>query len=314
MPHRKKMQWIMFSVFLTLFVIITLATVLALFAGVGHLSDIEKSFLLKTFIGEVSAVIIALFYSLFGMNKSQPTEETVQEVTQEERRPHPFCHSTLYSVIHNEKYIDDNHEYDLFSRQDLIDYDNGQYSSIRELKGKNTSDGDSIYLWHSEATKIPTKFSEIEVVAKDINTGEELFIEYDGDPNESSVIHPFKIYFQRPIHKDQEFHITYFISIKEENKLYQNKDTMSVSLTRLRYVKQVKFNVSLKFKPKSFSAEVFGRNHSRHHLGEDSCKLEENSTNNNICLFQGLPWPDYPYVIKASINEHPILLAINYQA
>lgn len=69
------MRLVMFWVFISLFVIVVLATLSLIFFGLGSPTPEERSLLFKVFIGEVGAAVVALFYSLFGLRKDvAPTE------------------------------------------------------------------------------------------------------------------------------------------------------------------------------------------------------------------------------------------------
>lgn len=67
--QRKKMKWILFWVFLTIYVIVTFLTILALFFNLGNLEVGYKSSLVATFIIETGAGIITLFYSIFSLKR-----------------------------------------------------------------------------------------------------------------------------------------------------------------------------------------------------------------------------------------------------
>ena len=314
--HEKAiMQWIMFIVFLALFTLITIGTGHALFFGGTELSQDERDFLMKTFFGEISAVVIALFYSLFGLTKS--SKNTDKQPANIDAQPslekHPFCNSSLYSIIYNPKYIDDKHEYDYVYRQDLIDYKTQEYQSIRELKGRNASETDSMFLWYSESTEIPTRFNDIKIVAKDLLSKEELLVEYDGDTNNSEIIHPFKIYFQRPLEPGHSFHIGYYMHIFEANKAVAQRGTMSMSLSRMKTVKHLQFNVCVNFKPKVYQVEVLEANKGKYNLNDSECHLEEYNPKTDLEKEYNLNWSGTPYVIRSRITSHPFLVAINYQ-
>lgn len=61
------MRAVMFWVFVPLFVVFCTFTTLAVFAGVGDLSEKARSTLFAVFIVEVGLVVIALFRSIFGL-------------------------------------------------------------------------------------------------------------------------------------------------------------------------------------------------------------------------------------------------------
>ncbi len=64
-----QMKWILFWVFIIIFVLVTLLTILALFFGLGNLSEEFHKPLFTTFIIETGIGIITLFFSLFGLRK-----------------------------------------------------------------------------------------------------------------------------------------------------------------------------------------------------------------------------------------------------
>jgi hypothetical protein len=71
--QEEKMKWIMFYVFLGLFVLAVLGTLGMVFFGFGTPTPDERSLMVKAFIGEIAAAVVALFYSLF---KLKPKHET----------------------------------------------------------------------------------------------------------------------------------------------------------------------------------------------------------------------------------------------
>ncbi len=64
------MKWILFSVFITLFSLAVFGTLSVVFLGFGTPTDAEREWLVKGLILEVSACVVALFYSIFGLKKS----------------------------------------------------------------------------------------------------------------------------------------------------------------------------------------------------------------------------------------------------
>lgn len=65
------MRWILFWIFVVLFLVIVVCTVLAVFFGIGSPSEAEKSLLFKGFLGEIGAAVVALFYAIFGIRRGQ---------------------------------------------------------------------------------------------------------------------------------------------------------------------------------------------------------------------------------------------------
>jgi hypothetical protein len=68
--HSESMRWVLFWVFVTLFVVIVVATLLTVFFHFGSPSESERKALFTAFIVEIAAAVFALFYSLFGLRKS----------------------------------------------------------------------------------------------------------------------------------------------------------------------------------------------------------------------------------------------------
>jgi hypothetical protein len=74
---QKRMRDIMFYVFISLFIALTILTILSLFFGLTKLKEKYESTLVTTFIIEVGAAVIALFYGLFGIKKKE-SPNTIQ--------------------------------------------------------------------------------------------------------------------------------------------------------------------------------------------------------------------------------------------
>ncbi len=74
MQSHDKMRWIMFLVFLILFVSATVCTLSAVFFQIGSPTDDERTLLLRVFVIEIAAAVIALFYSLFGLSRAKKVE------------------------------------------------------------------------------------------------------------------------------------------------------------------------------------------------------------------------------------------------
>lgn len=64
------MRWILFWVVTAAFVAILIPTILAVFFGVGNLTNEERSKLFSAFLLETAVAVFALFYSLFGLQKA----------------------------------------------------------------------------------------------------------------------------------------------------------------------------------------------------------------------------------------------------
>ena len=81
-----QMKWILFWVFLALFVLMVLGTLATVFLGFGSPTESERALMVKGLIIEVAASIVALFYSVFRLNKSpedldELQNEKIQEIS-----------------------------------------------------------------------------------------------------------------------------------------------------------------------------------------------------------------------------------------
>lgn len=71
--QNKRMRWILFYIFITIFVLIVAGTIATVFFGFGSPSPNERSLLFKIFIGEIGIAVLTLFRVLFGL-KRKPVE------------------------------------------------------------------------------------------------------------------------------------------------------------------------------------------------------------------------------------------------
>jgi hypothetical protein len=74
----ERMRWYIFWIFITLFVMASVLTILGLFFGVGNLSERHEDKLVLAFVIEVGVAVAALFYSLFGIKKSGESNAEAQ--------------------------------------------------------------------------------------------------------------------------------------------------------------------------------------------------------------------------------------------
>jgi uncharacterized membrane protein YccC len=73
------MRWIIFYVFLILYVTLVVFTILAVFFNVFVLPEEQEQVLFYAFITEIGAAIVALFYSLFEINRKKPTTQDIRK-------------------------------------------------------------------------------------------------------------------------------------------------------------------------------------------------------------------------------------------
>lgn len=73
------MRWIIFYVFLVLYVTLVVFTILAVFFNVFELPEGQEEVLFYAFITEIGAAIVALFYSLFEINRKKPAAPEISK-------------------------------------------------------------------------------------------------------------------------------------------------------------------------------------------------------------------------------------------
>jgi len=68
------MRWIVFYMSIALFIVVFVLTILTLFFELFEIPEKYMDSLFKLFIGETGLFVIALFYSLFGLNRAETRE------------------------------------------------------------------------------------------------------------------------------------------------------------------------------------------------------------------------------------------------
>ena len=154
--------------------------------------------------------------------------------------------------VYFEDEIDTMHKYTNVKRYDILDYDDKNYKSIRELYGINVSRKATLYIQYSESTEYKVSFNDIKIIAYDIVSGKKLKVECcHAAPDEKLNTHNFRVVFDKPLKPNQLFQIVYYIEFPHELEcLSQTKEIMSLSLVRIKKkIENVSFYVLLNFKP-----------------------------------------------------------------
>ena len=148
------------------------------------------------------------------------------------------------------EHMDTFHHYLELFRQDMLDYETGDFYSIRRLRGRNNSRRPSFDVPYRESSERKFTFDEAAVQAFDFRTREELEVEPE-IVDESSHTHPFRIRFPSAVAPGQTFDVVYNIRLPGElNELRGDSEVMSVSLVRITQgVAKLVFNVATNFKP-----------------------------------------------------------------
>jgi hypothetical protein len=153
--------------------------------------------------------------------------------------------------------IDSIHGYSLVERTDLLDYDVGDFVSIRRLTGTNQSDLLSASLVYSEASEKKISYSEIKIVAYDIKTRKPLIVESLDGEDIQMLRHGYRILFNEALSPNESFDIVYRIVLPGElSELSRHDEVMSISLARItRSIEKLRFNVCLNFRPRAVAME-----------------------------------------------------------
>lgn len=73
----KRMRWLLLIVFLFIYLITAILTLLAIFFQIGNLSQQYEGILISAFLVETAGAIAALFYALFGLRRQDETADGV---------------------------------------------------------------------------------------------------------------------------------------------------------------------------------------------------------------------------------------------
>jgi uncharacterized membrane protein YqhA len=71
------MRWIIFYVFMVLYVTLMVFTILAVFFNTFELPEEQEEVLFYAFITEIGVAVIALFYSLFEINRKRSPQQEI---------------------------------------------------------------------------------------------------------------------------------------------------------------------------------------------------------------------------------------------
>jgi SIR2-like domain len=148
-------------------------------------------------------------------------------------------------------HIDRIHRYSLVERTDLLDYESGDFVSVRRLTGTNESDLLSAHLIYSESSEHKLRFADVKITAFDAKTRDPLIVEPLDDRDLATYTHGYRILFVRPLSPGEHFDIVYSINLRGELlNLSPVNEIMSVSLARITgHIELLRFNVCLNFRP-----------------------------------------------------------------
>lgn len=201
-------------------------------------------------------------------------------------------------------HIDSTHRFTRVVRTDLLDYQSGDFFSLRRLVGVNVADTPSEGLVYAESSEAKLAFSATETKAFETETRRPLLVEPligDGKPR---FQHGFRVFFREPVDPGASFDITYAIRLPGELKvLSPDEEMMSIALVRWKHpVGRLEFNVVLNYEPLRVTAEELG------HDGEFAPLDARPSPTPYVPtewyeLDFDLPWSASPHVVSCVVDE-----------
>jgi NAD-dependent SIR2 family protein deacetylase len=223
---------------------------------------------------------------------------------------------TGLSLQVNPDHVDSTHRYLSIERTDLLDYESGNFVSLRRLHGTNLSERLSSYVVYSESSEKKLSFSQTDVRAYDVSTREPLAVEPFNEKSEMMFTHAFKIFFPNPISPEEEFDLVYRITLPGELQVLSSKnEIMSISLSRIaRQVEQLRFSVCLNFRPASASVECLDQEGSRVPLKGPAPRIGHYTPSAWYESSLDLSWSSPPYAIAWGCDlPDSKLYIINYR-
>jgi hypothetical protein len=153
-------------------------------------------------------------------------------------------------------HVDNAHHYSSVFRQDMLDYESGDFYSIRRLTGRNVSPNPTHGLLYRESSERKYCFEDAGVRAFDFATKQPLAVEPESPSRTLAHTHAFKILFKTPVQPGHPFDVIYNIRLPHElEDLARDVEIMSISLTRIALgPAKLAFNVVLDFQPTSVAA------------------------------------------------------------
>jgi NAD-dependent SIR2 family protein deacetylase len=214
-------------------------------------------------------------------------------------------------------HVDRIHRYTLVERTDLLDYPSGDFVSLRRLSGTNESDLLSAHVVYSESSERRLTFADVNVIAFDTTTREQLIVEPLSDRDVLMYTHGYRILFSRPLSPGESFDIVYRINLRGELRdLSPVDEIMSVSLARITHdIEQLRFNVCLNFRPRMVKVEC---------LDDQGSRVAGEGNPPTVGSFEptewyeerlNIEWLAEPSVIRwECLEPHSALYIINYHA
>lgn len=196
------------------------------------------------------------------------------------------------------------HRYDLIIRQDQLKLSGTDYNSFRILKGTNISKNNSSYLIYTESMDIPISFKEIDIKAKNNANKKPLVIECINSITEKRLQHTFKINFDKPIMPNENFDISFSMTIPNEISFYHDiKNIQSISLIRIKQpIGRLIFNICLDFEPRA--VKTYAKKRTKEIREINVATIKQYIPNNELQNFYSIQWGNStPYIIETDIQN-----------
>lgn len=205
----------------------------------------------------------------------------------------------------DERAFDYIHKYELIYRQDQLDFAGSlDYHSFRQLKGKNISKDISSFLIYTESSDIPIAFDDMNITAQNNISKKTLVVECLHSTNEKRLQHTFKINFDTPIAPNEEFDISYSITIPNELSVYdKKKEIQSISLVRIKHpVEKLVFNICLDFEPRAVKAYSRKNNNGLKEIGH--AQISQYIPTTDLQKSYNISWgKNTPYIIETEVDN-----------
>jgi NAD-dependent SIR2 family protein deacetylase len=216
----------------------------------------------------------------------------------------------------NPEHVDDIHRYSLVERTDLLDYESGDFVSLRRLSGVNVSQLLSTHLVYLESSERKLSFSDTNLKAFDAITKDPLEVEPLVDHDALRFTIGYKIFFRRPLSPGEMFDIVYRISLPGElRELSDTDEVMSISLARIgQGTMRLRFNVCLNFRPSSVRIECLDSQGSRIAVIGDPARIEPYQPREWYERQLDIDWSASPTIVRwESYEPDSTLYILNYR-
>lgn len=201
-------------------------------------------------------------------------------------------------------HVDSAHRYTRVVRHDLLDYQSGDFYSLRRLCGVNVTSKPSAGLVYAESSEARITFEQTETRAYDTASRKRLVVEPLLPSNVPLYQHGFRILFPRAIAPNEEFDITYAIRLPGELAVLSPvEEIMSIALVRWPHgVERLEFKLCLNFEPSSVCGEYLADDGELVQL-DDTPSLEPYSPEQWYERDLDIPWSSEPYLISYAVDQ-----------